>query len=83
MEKNVYPEIAIGSFVGLKKNHQDSDVHEILQKWIGLYGRGPFLVWGKIDPFHVSLKDKDGKFIHFGSTVDPSIHVGYVEPWLE
>lgn len=73
--------IEIGSWVGLKKTHPDPDVQQRLEKWIKAYDRGPFQVCGMIDSSHVSLKDFEGKIIHFGNTADPSLHICYVEPW--
>jgi len=78
---NTKPEIEPGVRVGLKRVGKNEDVTTRLQGWIGAYGRGPFLVCGMIDNDHVSLEDKNGKLVHFGSTADPSLHIGYVELW--
>ena len=78
----VSPEIQVGSFVGLKRTHEDPDAAERLRGWIGAYGRGPFGVkWRRSE--HVVLLDKNDKVIHFGSTGDPSFHIDYVEIWQE
>jgi hypothetical protein len=76
-------QIGIGSLVGLRRTHKNRSVQNRLQGWIRAYSRGPFYVCGMVDSSHVSLriKDEKGELIHFGSTIDPSLHIGYVEPW--
>ena len=83
MDTAVSAEIVVGSLVGLRQTHEDPDVWKRLRSWIKTYRRGPFCVCGMIDSSHVSLEDAKGKLIHFGSTADPSIHIGYVESWRE
>lgn len=74
-------EIGVGSLVGLKKSHTSFDTEERLKRWTRAYGRGPFQVCGMESRVHVSLKDEQGKLIHFGSTANPSLHISYVELW--
>ncbi|OHA93131.1 MAG: hypothetical protein A3E02_01645 [Candidatus Zambryskibacteria bacterium RIFCSPHIGHO2_12_FULL_38_34] len=75
--------IEIGSLVGLKKFDTNPDTQLLLNRWIGAYGRGPFEVFGMVDDGHVSLKypGPGGKEIHFGSTANLSLHIGFVELW--
>lgn len=74
-------EIRAGSLVGLKRFDRNPDVRERLELWIAAYGRGPFLVHSRPTLNHVVLEDQSGKAIHFGSTEDTSLHIGYVESW--
>lgn len=81
MSAEIKLEIQPGSLVGLKEKHNDPEVQERLRRWIRVYGPGPFTVSGQFTPDHVTLSDESGKVIYFGSSSNPSLHVGYVEVW--
>lgn len=73
--------IEIGSVVVLKRRHKDPNASAMLRKWREEYGGRAFRIEGMETPNHVTLFDlKEGKTVHFGSTGDPSLHVGFVEP---
>lgn len=83
MKNSTLSKIRIGFLVGLKKNHENPETLLQFKRWIGAYGRGPFFVFAMCDDEYVSLKNSQGKETHFGSTADPSLNIGYIEPWCE
>jgi len=76
-------EIKSKTLVGLREQGDDRGMTERLQGWINYHGRGPFTVCQRPDREHVSLLDKKGNLIHFGSTGCCLLHIGYVEPWRQ
>jgi hypothetical protein len=81
MSTVISQEITIGSFVGIKRHHEQPEAQAQADKWIKAYGRGPFEVIGQIDQYHVSLRDTRGNPMHFGDSDYLSIHIDFVELW--